>query len=250
MGTGYNYEDLVRWEFFEKLLPQMLYTGTGGKGDEVFNCLKEDGQRFIYEMLSCLCKDDKKACPYQVKDFEINFISRDTVNMIRIALPPYNPRISDIVRSYILYSEGFSSISEKFYFIVKSFETGEVIILYVPPKGNPVEMAELTDHFGDLEFEYDTLEAAYTRIKQDTENFARCEQYWGNSNTKGTKERLEISENECLELLRWLIKNNKELCRKLIFSNELQKNGFSRELANFCADYPEILQEALSRFTE
>lgn len=58
----------------------MLYTGTGGKGDEVFNCLKEDGQRFIYEMLSCLCKYDKKACPYQVKDFEINFISRDNLN--------------------------------------------------------------------------------------------------------------------------------------------------------------------------
>lgn len=250
MEIGYNYEDLVRWEFFEKLLPQMLYTGIGGKGDEAFNCLKEDGQRFIYEMLSCLCKDDKKACPYQVKDFEINFISRDTVNMMRIALPPYNPGISDIVRSYILYSEDFGNTSEKLYFIVKSFETGEVILLYVPPQGNPVEMAEFTEHFGDPEFEYDTLEAAYARIKQDTENLARWKQYWGDSNTRGIKERLEISENECLEFLRWLIKNDKELCRKLIFSIELQKNGFSRELANFCADYPEVLEEALGRFTE
>lgn len=42
MEKDYSYGDLIKWEFFEKLLPQMLYTGEEDKRDAVFRYLKNE----------------------------------------------------------------------------------------------------------------------------------------------------------------------------------------------------------------
>ena len=45
-GLRYCYGDLIKWELFEKLLPQMLYTGEEGKRNAVFRYLKNQRQDF------------------------------------------------------------------------------------------------------------------------------------------------------------------------------------------------------------
>lgn len=255
MKKDYNYEDLVRWELFESLLPQMLYTGEEDKRDAVFRYLKNEGQSFVFSLFLDLCREDMNPCPYSKKEFKSKNISRGTVEMIQVELPPYNPDISDILRVYVLYPKISDDISDKLYFIIKRFKTNEVTILYAPAEGNPMEVADLTGHQGDMEFEYKALEAAYAKIRKDIEIFKdKWSRDWGNFDWEGANRKIAngedigLSTEECLELLRWITENDKRLYEAIVVSMVLQKRGISKEIANFCGLHPEVIAEALNKY--
>lgn len=257
MEKDYCYGDLIKWELFEKLLPQMLYTGEEGKRNAVFRYLKNQRQDFVYTLVLDLCRDDKKRCPYRKEDFKSKNISRGTVEMVQVELPPYNPDISDILRVYVLYPKTSDDISDKLYFIIKRFKTNEAIVLYVPAIGVPVEIADLTGHLGDMEYEYKALEAAYARIRNDIEiSKGKWSRDWGEFDWQGLQskfekgEDVELSQEECMELFNWISKKDKKLYANIIFSLSLQKRGIPKDIANYCAEHPEVIAEAISKYTK
>lgn len=254
MEMDCNYEDLIRWELFEKLLPQMLYTGQEDKRDAVFRYLKNEGQSFVFSMFLDLCREDMRPCPYSEKEFKSKNISRGTVEMIQVELPPYNSGISDILRVYVLYPKTSSHISDKLYFIIKRFMTGEAIVLYAPAAGDPVEVADLSGHLDDMEFEYKALEASYARIRKDIEiSKDKWSRNWGSFDWEDLRRRIDegqdlgLSQEECLELFSWISKEDKKLYSDIVCSLLLQKRGIPKDIANFCAEHPEMLAEAMRR---
>lgn len=204
-----------------------------------------------------MCKQDNKECPFKQGDFKTKNISRGTVEMVQVELPPYNPRISDILRVYVLYPKTSSHISDKLYFIIKRFETAEAVVLYAPAAGDPMEMSDLTGRLGDMEFEYKALEAGYARIGKDAGiSRDKWSRDWGKFDWSGANRRIEkgqdlgLSQEECMELLMWISENNKKLYHALKVSLALQKCGVSKDIANFCAEHPEVLEDAISRYRQ
>ena len=69
-------------------------------------------------------------------------------------------------------------------------------MLYVPAIGVPVEIADLTGHLGDMEYEYKALEAAYARIRNDIEiSKGKWSRDWGEFDWQGLQSKFEKGED-------------------------------------------------------
>lgn len=161
MEKEYDGYDCLRYELFETLIPAMLYKGTEKERDEFFWFLKQDGKTFIHDMYQTLCEDDGLPYPYENPDFEVRIFERGGVNILQILLPSYNPNIGDILRAYFIFTKSDDSRDTRRYFLIKRFKNGKIFILYANPECEKLLGEELTEHTGDMEYEYWRLVRSY-----------------------------------------------------------------------------------------
>ena len=154
MEKEYDRYDCLRYELFETLLPEMLYKGTEKEKDKFGELLKQNGKTFIHDVYQTLCEDDGLPYPYENSDFEVGIFERGGVNILQILLPPYNPNINDILRAYLLFTKSDDSKDTRRYFVIKRFKDGKIFILYANPECEKLLGEELTEHIGDMEYEY------------------------------------------------------------------------------------------------
>lgn len=158
----YDRYDCLRYELFETLIPAMLYKGTEKERNEFFEFLKQDGKIFIHDMYQTLCEDDGLPYSYESPDFEVRIFERGGgVNILQILLPSYNPNINDILRVYLLFTNSDDSRDTRRYFMIKRFKDGKIFILYANPECEKLLGEELTEHIGDMEYEYWRLVRGY-----------------------------------------------------------------------------------------
>ena len=159
----YDRYDCLRYELFETLIPVMLYEGTEKEKDEFFGFLKHDGKNFIHDMYQTICEDDGLPYPHEKTDFEVEILERGGVNILQIILPPCNPNINDILRAYVLFAKHGVSIDTRRYFVIKRFKNGSIFILHINLELEKVLGEELTEHTGDMEYEYWKLVCDYAK---------------------------------------------------------------------------------------
>lgn len=220
METQYNHYDYLRYELFEMLIPSMLYEGTEEQKEEFFQLLIHDGKNVICNMYSTMCGDDKLPYPYEKEDFEVNTLERGGIRILQILLPPYNPDISDILRAYLLFTRLQNGSYVKRYFVIKRFKDGSVFNLCITPEMEKLLGEELTEHVGDMEYEYWKLVRDYSRVifrnnqskekqgkTQQAENdesestrnesdAGRWSMDWGNFDWEAVVKKLEMAEKE------------------------------------------------------
>lgn len=164
MEMQYNRYDYLRYELFEILIPSMLYEGTEEQKEEFYQLLIHDGKNVIHNMYNVLCTDDKLPYPYEKEDFEVNMLERGGIRILQILLPPHNPEISDILRAYLLFTRLQNGNCIKRYFVIKRFKEGSVFNLCITPEMEKLLGVELTEHVGDMEYEYWKLARDYSRL--------------------------------------------------------------------------------------
>lgn len=164
MGREYSVNDCLRYEFFEILLPEMLYKGTKKEKDEFFELLKQDGKNVICYLYQKIYEDDGLVFPYEKSDFAVELFERGGVNVLQVLIPPYNSDINGILRVYFLFTENENIGFTRRYFIVKRFENGQIFNLYVNTEMEIFLGGNLTDHFGNMEYEYWQLVWDYSKM--------------------------------------------------------------------------------------
>lgn len=164
MEKNYDYYDYLKYELFETVLPGMLYEKNDAEQEEFFQYLLQDQEKVIREMYSTMCDDDGVTYPYAEGDFEANLFEMQGVNFLQIQMPEHHREISDILRAYILFSNGDDESCMKKYFLIKRFDDGGVFSLHITPEGKGLLGEELTDCSGDMEGEYMSLARDYIRL--------------------------------------------------------------------------------------
>lgn len=258
MENGFRHFDLVKFEFFESLLPRLLYENSGEIRNGWLDDLKENGQELICSMLWQMCADDGADCPYGIEDFDVKTFDYNNINFIQMDLPPCNQTINDIVRAYILCSGD----SDMLYFIIKRFKEGETFILYVTQELQVLKSEELTAHTGDRNYEYRALVEIYQMVMQEEQIDEEVAQgYWSRDWSKvdwySVRDRIQkgeqdigISEEEYLELMRWCATYNKEFYNQTILYLALKGQDIPNDSAMYIAVHPDQFKEALERFRE
>lgn len=284
MEEQFDCYDGLRYELFEVLLPQMLYKGTEIQKEEFFNTLLSEGKDFIREMYNALCEDDKLPYPYKKEDFEVETLERGGVNLLKISLPPYNPAINDILRAYLLFMRKKNDKICIKYFVIKRFANGNIFNLYVTPKGEIRLGEELTEHIGDMEYEYWKLVSDYSKIiildmqeeerrkhrrkskdKNKIENAEKWSKDWGNfdwgvvreklteaekkiEKGEGTKEQYDIgiTEEELIEYLQWLNENNPKEYERAMLCLDLKQRGMEEQQIELLLSHPEEVKQAIA----
>ena len=166
MGN-YDKYDLLRCEFFEYLLPGLVYGGTQEEQIQLIETLEADGSGLIHDLFDKLCKEDGVEYPYTGNDFKVNVIERGGIHYIQICLPGYNSEINDVLRAYILYTHERKSGKQVHwkYFLVKRFWNGGIInILYVDHQGERWLEDKVLQDTKDMEYEYQNLAKEYLRM--------------------------------------------------------------------------------------
>lgn len=282
MEKQYNHYDYLRWELFEKLIPSMLYKGTEEQKEEFFQSLIHDGKNVIHSLYDIICEEDKLPYPYEKEDFEVNVFERGGINFLQILFPSYNPNINDILRTYLLFSKLADGSYMIRYFVIKRFRSGNVFNIYVTPEEENLLGEELTDHVGDMEYEYWKLARDYSKIvlqdimldkkpekkesdksnkKDNKSDTGKWSMDWKNFNWELVFEKIEIAENELKrrgedkklfdigiteeqfeEYLQWLYENNPEEYRKLMLYKILKEEGVKKQDIEFCLARPEKLE--------
>lgn len=164
---NYNKYDLLRCEFFEYLLPGLVYGGTEAEQLQLLNTLEKDGSRLIHTLFEKLCKEEGVKYPYANKDLKVNLLERGGVHYIQICLPGYNPEINDVLRAYILYvsERKTGKIMLWRYFLIRRFwEGGRVNILYIDPDDEKLLGSDLTYRAEEPEYEYWNLARNYMLV--------------------------------------------------------------------------------------
>ena len=164
MEQKYSYYDYLRQELFEELIPKMLYKGTEEESSRFFQQLFQENKRLVRDMFQTLCEDDGVAYPYHNKDFETEILERGGIHMLQILLPPGDPGISDVLRAYLMYTKKKDGSLIIKYFVIRRFEDGAVFILHITPEMEELLGEELTEHIGDMEYEYWRLVRDFARM--------------------------------------------------------------------------------------
>lgn len=260
MKKEFSHYDILRWEVFEKLFPQMLYDGGDEACTRFFNSVCEDGQELAYFIYKSLCSNDKVECPYKSEDFKTECLSRGNINMVKIQLPEHNPDISDILRVYVVYSGKTDDPSARLYFIVRRFVEGQVVVMYVSRQLETLRIEEITDHAGDMEYEYWRIAVSYTKIVCDMmaerelkeRNWSRD---WSTFDWEPVREKLRsgkqdigITRDEFIEFMDWYaLSSPKDYDRSAMFIL-LSELGVPDEKAQYLSEHLEEFQALLTKF--
>lgn len=262
-STIYSY---LRSEFFEKLIPKMVYHGNKKERHRFFQQLRDNGRNFIYYLFNMVYADELPSYPYEKENFILNIINRDNVSMIQLLLPAYNPNADDIFKIYLVFDKNNNDIADIRYFVAKRFSSGQSFIIYISPQLKELPLEELNSSGGNMEYEYQALVKNYYIIlenerksdiypkngKTEQNQYAsdKWSRDWSSFNLKETVARLDkaemqlkqnqissdsidigITKGEFLEYIHWLHENDsKDLLRLTLFVL-LKEAGVSHEKA-------------------
>lgn len=152
--------DVLKYELFEQLLPEMLYTMAEEEREILIEELENTSENEIFDLFSRLCKADKVNCPYEEKDFSINRFEKGGVRFIEMRVPESSAQINQVLRAYILiaHERKNEEIKHMRYFMVKKFfQNGMVHVMYITPDNEVMLGDELTNHMDDKQYEYRTV---------------------------------------------------------------------------------------------
>lgn len=152
--------NVLKYELFEQLLPEMFYTMKEEERDLFIEELENTSGNEIYDLFNSLCKEDKVNCPYEEKDFAINRFERGGVRFIEMCVPESSAQINHVLRAYILiaHERKNEEIKHMRYFMVKRFfQNGMVHVMYITPDNEVMLGDELTNHMDDKKYEYRTV---------------------------------------------------------------------------------------------
>lgn len=167
----YTVYELLRYELFEQLFPVLLFSGIKKERKQALYDFTHGGSDFIHVCFEELCKEDGVPYPYSENDFKVNYFERGGVKFVQIILPEIEPskNKNNIFRAYLMYSEVKGSIKTYKYFVIKHFAEGDkTVIVNLVPDEIGFLGHDLTEHKGDMEYEYWKLVNDYaTLIAQD-----------------------------------------------------------------------------------
>jgi len=290
MGEQFDRYDFLRYELFELLIPKLLYKEAQEQNEEFFNLLLNKGKDFLHEIYNTLCEDDNLPYPYEKQDFEVRILKRKGVKLLQILLPSYNSAINDILRVYILFMENKDGRVCKKYFVIKRFANGNIFNLHITPEDKKRLGEELTEHIGDLEFEYGKLISDYEleialdmqeeekkrklrkKDKMEGENVSNSKKWskdWGNfdwgevekklrqaerdlSTSKDNREHYDIgiSKEEFIEYLQWLNINGPEEYEKILLYMTLKLKNVEDEQIELLISNKEMLKKIIDIYEE
>lgn len=156
MSENITQIDFIRFEFFEKLFPVLVYSGTKEEQDSIIKMLNSDGDSFIHDLFAGICEQDNVGYPYGNNDFKVKKIEAGGIYFIQIQLPGLNTNMNDIKRAYIAYMQDKETgeIKERGYFTIKYFmESGTTFVLYIDSKSEGYIGNELTEKADDIDYE-------------------------------------------------------------------------------------------------
>lgn len=262
-STLYSY---LRSNFFERLIPHMLYHGSEKERYHFFQQLRDNGKNFIYYLFNMVYADELPSYPYEKENFILDIVNRGKVSIIQLILPVYNPNADDILKMYLVFDKNNNDLAGIRYFVTKRFSNGQNFIIYISPQLKELPLEELNSSGSNMEYEYQALLKNYYIIlekerKSDTyQKNDKAEQNehapdkwsrnWSNFNLKETVARLDkaemqlkqkqissasidigITKGEFLEYIHWLYENDsKDLLRLTLFVL-LKEAGVSNEKA-------------------
>ncbi len=67
------------------------------------------------------------------------------------------------MRAYFIFTKSDDSRDTRRYFVIKRFKNGKIFILYANPECEMLLGEELTEHTGDMEYEYWRLVRSYAK---------------------------------------------------------------------------------------
>ena len=156
--------DMLKYELFECLLPDMLYTGSMKEKVSFIEELERDEENLIRHLLEKMCEEDGVPYAFEEDAFQIQKIEQGGIHFIEIEIPESSPQINYVLRAYILYATGRIKENKIHwrYFLVKRFcADGKVHILYVSPDRELLLGDELT---GDKKQEHRCLARTFLSV--------------------------------------------------------------------------------------
>ena len=155
MIKGFEPQELMRFEFFEYLLPFLVHTGTEEERQDTYTALKEDGCRFLYEMFEVMCNQDQVENPFRETDFKVTVFVRGGFELLKIDLPPYNPAHNDVLRAYLVSVREKDGTHRKKCFTIRYFVEGKTCVMYIDEELETWLAEELDrERLDDPEYEY------------------------------------------------------------------------------------------------
>lgn len=153
MEKDNNYYDCLQCEFFEVLIPRMLYKGTVEQQEDFFRFLIEKKKAMVQDLYKVFCKSNDLTCPYGDSDFETELFERGGIRFLQIQVPEH-PGSGMILRAYLLFMKGEDGSCIKKYFLIRRLDNGSIFILHITPELKGILGKELTDCGEDMEAEY------------------------------------------------------------------------------------------------
>ena len=138
MGNLDKY-DMMKYEFFECLMPDMLYTGNWEERVSFIEELEKGEENLIRHLMRKMCEEDGVPYAFEEDAFPIHLFEQGGIHLIEIELPESNSQINYVLRAYIVYVNERTPENNMHwrYFLVKKFCTdGKIHILY--NAGGPV----------------------------------------------------------------------------------------------------------------
>lgn len=276
-STYYSY---LRSNFFEKLIPRIVYYGSERERYRFFQQLRDNGRNFIYYLFNMVYADEIPSYPYEKDNFILDVIQRDNVLIIQLFLPAYNPNADDILRTYLVFDKNNNDILSKKYFVTKRFSNGQNFIIYITPQLKELTLEELTIYEGNMEYEYQILINNYYKILEEetsvvsqkkrktdnnqivSDNEQEWSRDWSNFNLKETVAKLDkaemqskqkgiplgtidigITQEEFLEYLHWIYNNDSKDLLRLSLYVLLKEAGATHEKAVIESFSPGALEQ-------
>jgi len=152
--------DMLKYELFELLLPEFLYTVSEEVRNLFLEELESESENLVYDLFYKLCKEDKVPCPYGKDDFAIEKFDKEGILFCVINVPESSAQVNQVLRIYILSAREREKPEVKHvrYFFVKRFCNPDIVhVMYVSPNGEPMLGKELTDHLEDRKYEQRTI---------------------------------------------------------------------------------------------
>lgn len=152
----YAKQEIVKLEFFQTLLPMLIYKGSDEEKKDFFQSLCNDGNNLLHELLSEICGDDGIVYEYSNHNYAVERMEVGGLHVVKIDLPPLNKNINDIKRAYLVSArvkETGELTEHRFFSIKYDAETGKSYIQFSAPDGVIYLGDELTDKEDDINYE-------------------------------------------------------------------------------------------------
>lgn len=149
-------------DFFEILLPCMIYKGNETEKEDFIDALWKDGKELVHVLFYNLCRENGISCPD--KTFAVRSFKKGGINIIQISILLYDTNISDILRVYLLFTECDGKRIWRKYFVIRQFENSKIFIMYVTPQIEQLLGEEVKECNNDISYEYWRIVNIYTRL--------------------------------------------------------------------------------------
>ena len=160
-------QEMIKLEFFQALLPMLIYNSDVEEQKEFFETLCNDGNGLLHELMSEMCNDDGVEYQYSNHNYAVECLEVGGFHVIKIDLPVINQNINDVKRAYLVSARVKESgeLAEHRYFSIKyDSETGKTYIQFTALNREIYLGDELTEKEDDIDYELWRLARNYVSV--------------------------------------------------------------------------------------